>query len=177
MARISTIFDYIFNSKEIIVTTQGSRNLEQDIKLLIEEKRALESNLFFLDLLKNLAAMLYFAVGNAGYQHEAACEILSQAMGYLQTYARGLSDAPSASNQQERVSLAAARLERVSDEALAFLRNQKGETAVFAVQASLQMGTEAFDSFMKQEYASTKFQIAQTNQLLVDRCIELIEAT
>lgn len=65
MVRLRTSFDYIFNPKAVIVSNRDSRNEEEAIKSLVDEKRTLESNLFFLDLLQNLAAMLYFSVGPA----------------------------------------------------------------------------------------------------------------
>jgi len=172
LSKLRLIFDYLFNNKEVIfedVSSGASRRLQEEVAELMKEKRTLEGNLFFLDLLKNLTSMLLFSVSHAGYGDSSVCEILDQSMEYLQYYARQLKGSSSAINIEERVSLAAQRLRDQVIDTAQFLQKEKGEQQLEIARFTLKQGTAAFDSFMRDEYESTKESLRRINQLLSDK--------
>ena len=177
LAKVRIIFDYIFNKKEIViedVSAGATKELQEEILALVKEKRLLEGNLFFLDLLKNLASMLRFSVLHAGYGDNALCKILDQSMEYLQYYARQLEDTASSKNLQERVSMAAERLQSQVNDTSIFLSQEEGREKMVIVKSTLKQGTSIFDGFMKDEYRSNEENLHRTNQLLSEKFMQFL---
>lgn len=178
LSRARIIFDYIFNKKEIViedVTTGATKEMQEDLKHIIKEKRLLEGNLFFLDLLKNLANMLRFSVLHAGYGEQGLCNILDQSMEYLQYYANQLENTESSKNLQERVVMAAERLQLQVNDTSSFLRKEEGEYKMMIVKQKLKQGTSIFDQFMKDEYKSNNENLHRTNQLLAEKFMQFLD--
>ena len=178
MSRIRLVFDYLFNRKEVTViskTLANDKSLENNIAGLIKEKRLLEGNLFFLDLLKNLSSMLVFSISKIGYDEAMIAEILEQSMEYLLYYGRKLNNTANSKNQIERVSNTTEIFQNQLNDTISFLSNQSGEEQIKIVKITLKQNASSFDSFMKQEYESTKNQLVTTNQLLVESFMHYIE--
>lgn len=177
MSRLRLVFDYLFNNKEIILedpAAGASKALQQGVATLMREKRLLEGNLFFLDLLQNLSRMLMFSVLNAGYELSSVCSILDQSMDYLQYYARELKTSSTSQNIEERVYLAADRLKAQVNDTAHFLQEDASEEPLKIARMTMKQGTEIFDSFMKAEYQSTKENLLRTNQLLAEKFIAYV---
>jgi len=110
LSRLRLAFDYLFNNKEIILSDPEAgapKEMQSEIAALMHEKRLLEGNLFFLDLLQNLSKMLVFSVMHSGYDLSAVCSILDQSMEYLQYYAKQLKESATCQNINQRVYLVA----------------------------------------------------------------------
>jgi hypothetical protein len=176
--RVKTILDFLLNKKDVVVEELSSdalRDRKERMSALIKEKDALESNLFFLDLLKSLASMTHFSVAHAGFGQDSACLILNYSMEYLMHYAKEIKQRDSADNQPEGIQLAAADLQNQVNDAIDFLRTDEGKEKGEIVQSTLKQGTAQFDSFMRKEYESTKNRLSRVKQLLADRLIEYVE--
>lgn len=180
VSRVKLVFDYILNHKDVVVSSgaeEEQRKKEDEINGLIQEKRRLENNMFFLDMLKSLSSMLYFSVSRSGYDENAAIEIIEQAMEYLMHYGNQLQDTEGAKNQRERIYQAANDLNEKLVDLVNFKRKRAGEETVLLVaKHSLQQGLQGFDSYMKNEYESTRNQLTKTNQLLAQLLMEFVEA-
>ncbi|MBI4547693.1 MAG: hypothetical protein HY707_06930 [Ignavibacteriae bacterium] len=172
MSRLCLVFDYLFNNKEVILEDHvvgASNALQKEVAVLMREKRLLEGNLFFLDLLQNLSRMLMFAVSHAGYELSSVCNILDQSMEYLQYYAQQLKASSASQNIGERVYLAADQLKAQVNDTARFLQEDGSEECLSVARSTVKLGTEVFDSFMKDEYQSTKVNLLRTNQLLAEK--------
>lgn len=174
LSRVRLVLDYIFNKKEVVIT-EIEKDKEKELSKLIKEKRLLEGNLFFLDLLKNLSSMLMFSVLGAGYGQQGVAAILEHSMEYLQYYAKQLQNTPSSRNQEERVSHASEMLRFQVNDTLNFLREKEGEDSLKLTLMTLKQGTSIFDDFMKKEYESTKDQLTKVNQILAEKFMHFIE--
>lgn len=180
VSRVKLVFDYILNHKDVVVSSgseKDQRNRESEINRLIQEKRRLESNLFFLDMLKSLSSMLYFSTSRSGYDENAAIELIEQAMEYLMHYGNQLEDTEGSTNQRERIYKAANDLNDRLVSLVDFKRKKAAdETVLLVAKHSLQQGLHGFDSYMKKEYESTRNQLTTTNQLLAQKLMEFVEA-
>jgi len=179
IGRIKLVFDYIFNQKDVVISSSSNeeqKKVEQEISRLMKEKRLLEGNLFFLDLLQNLSGMLSFSVSRAGYGENAIADILEQSMEYLMYYAKQLTNTEGSTNQIQRISYAADELRDQMEGTLNFLQSEEGERALQVAQITLKQNASIFDSFMKSEYESAKNQLANTNQLLAEKFMAFIES-
>ena len=75
--RAKEAFDLLINRKVAIVGgSNGRKAARAGIAKLIAERRPLEGNLFFVDLLKSLATMILFSVTHAGYGEGDVLECL-----------------------------------------------------------------------------------------------------
>lgn len=178
LSKVRLIFDYIFNKKDIIledIPAGATKDLQEDVNKLVKEKRLLEGNMFFLDLLKNLSNMLNFSVLHSGYGEKAVCDILGNSMEYLQYYARQLENCASSENLQERVSMAAEDLQSQVNDTFNFLRSDESEHKMLIVKSSLKKGTSIFDGFMNDEYKSNMENLHRTNQLLAEKFMQLLD--
>ncbi|MCD4713966.1 MAG: hypothetical protein K8R73_11835 [Clostridiales bacterium] len=179
IGRIKLVFDYIFNQKDVVISSlsnEEQKKVEQEISRLMKEKRLLEGNLFFLDLLQNLSGMLSFSVSKAGYGENAIADILEQSMEYLIHYAKQLKNTEGSTNQIQRVSYAADELREQMEGTISFLQSEEGGQALQVAQITLKQNASNFDSFMKSEYESAKNQLANTNQLLAEKFMAFIES-
>lgn len=177
LSRLRLVFDYLFNQKEVIIESadQGaSVELQEEIAALMKEKRLLEGNLFFMDLLQNLSRMLTFSVSHSGYQLSSVCEILEQSMEYLQYYAKQLKPSETSKNIGERVHIAADQLKYQVSDTARFLQKDLGEERLKTAQFTVKQGTSIFDSFMKDEYQSSKENLHRTNQLLAEKLLAYV---
>jgi hypothetical protein len=177
LSRFRLVFDYLFNQKEVIIDNadQGaSAELQEEIAELVKEKRLLEGNLFFMDLLQNLTGMLTFAVSHSGYPLSSTCDILDQSMEYLRYYAKQLKPSETSKNIGERVHNAADRLSYQVSDTARFLQEDSGEECLKVAQTIVKQGTNIFDSFMKDEYQSAKENLHRTNQLLAEKLMTYI---
>ena len=177
LARVKMVLDYLLNKKDVVIeerTSPESRESHEGIADLVKEKNILESNLFFLDLLKSLAAMTHFSVVHAGYGVAGVCSVLEQSMDYLMNYAKEIQDSKSIGNQRERIYLSAESLQRQIVDTGHFLATLPGEEKGHTVQLTLKQGTDAFDSFMRAEFESTRTQLSRVKQILADRLMEYI---
>jgi len=174
--KVRIILDYIFNLKEVIISDLNqveSFSLEKDIKELFAEKRKLEGNLFFLDLLKGYSNMLLFSVLNSGYDINSAFMIMGQSLEYLQYYSRELKPTNSMMDQGERIQEAAYKLEAIIN-SIEGTNNFSDDLNLKKIKSTLKKGTEEFDSFIKLEYDKTKKQLILNNQKLADKLLKII---
>ena len=91
MGRTKSVLDYLFNFKEITVGSfdKEEKNVEEEIKDLIKEKRLTEGNLYFLDSLQGLTMVLYFSILNSSADSfNTFLELTDQTMHYLLYYSR-----------------------------------------------------------------------------------------
>ncbi len=175
--RLRLVFDYLFNNKEVIFDESAAGAplaMQERIATLLQEKRLLEGSLFFLDLLQNLSQMINFAALHSGHSPSGVCELLGKSMEYLQYYSKQLRPSSTSQNIEERVSLAAAQLERQVGGIAGFLQNHKGEEKLEFARTTIKHGAEVFDTFMKGEYQSTKKTLIGINQLLADEFMAYI---
>lgn len=178
MGRVRLILDYVFNLKDVVIidtSKDEDKKVQEKIRNLMKEKKLLEGNLFFLDLLKNLSNMLYFSVIHSGYGEAGAASILAQSMEYLQYYAQQLKDTPGSRTQRARISSEAERFQTQLEDTIGFLQEDRGEEAMKIAVISLKQGVKQFDSFMKSEYNSTKEQLTKTNQLLAESLVDYVD--
>lgn len=180
MDRVRQVLDYVFNLKEVVVSSSDrnwtANRYEEEIKDLTNQKKILEGNLFFLDLLQNLSGMLHFSVSSIGHDDRTVCELLDQSMSYLQYYSKQLKKATeSARHEAEGIYLATERLQGVVNDSMQFLQEKEGKDEFNIIKNQLKRGTAEFDSFMKDKYASTKTQLGMTNQMLAEKFIQYIE--
>jgi len=180
MARVRLVLDYVFNIKDVVISSSEKRwtanRYEEEIRDLINQKRIIEGNLFFLDLLQNLAGMLYYSVSLAGYGDRTVCDLLGSSMSYLQYYSKQFKKtAESSRHEAEVIYMAAERLQSAVNDSIKFLQEQNGEDEFNIVKSKLKGSTAEFDSFMKDKFESTKKQLGKTNQLLANKLIEYIQ--
>ena len=181
VGKVRLVLDYILNHKDVVILSgcDGKQEeQEQEINDLLKEKRRLENNLFFLDMLKSLSSMLFFSVSRSGYNEDTAIGIIEQAMEYLMHYGNQLQDTQGAQNQRERLYRAADDLNKHLAGLMDFKRTSQNDdnTAFVIAKHSLKQGLGSFDSSMKNEYASTRSQLEKVNQLLGQRLMEFVEA-
>ncbi len=107
VTKLKTILDYILNNKSVVISSEGTNQdeitKENEFKELLKEKKSLENNLFFLDMLKSLSSMLFFSVTRTGYDEDATLEILQESMYYLSHYGNSIQDTNGMQNQKERL--------------------------------------------------------------------------
>ena len=178
LSQVKTIIDYLLNRKEIVIEEpRSSESKANQAKMaeLIKEKAILENNLFFLDLLKSLAAITRFSVIQAGYGEAEVCSILQQSMEYLQYYAVEIKNSESIGSQSERIMLAADNLQRHVADTASFLALNVGKEKLQAAQITLKHDIQRFDSFMRSEYDSARAQLSRTNQLLADIFMKYVD--
>jgi len=178
MRRLSLIFEFLFNSKEVLfndATVGASKDLQEEIASLIREKRILEGNLFFLDLLKNLSSMIVFSLLREGFKESSVCGILIQSIEYLQNYSRQLKPSRTCANIEERVFNATEILSIGILDTKNFLATPDGVKATELVLNSIKQKANIFDDLMKGEYESTKENLTRNNQLLAEKFILFME--
>jgi len=180
VSKLKTILDYIFNNKSIVVssedTNQDEITKENEFKELLKEKKSLENNLFFLDMLKSMTSMLFFSVSRTGYSEEATIEILQESMYYLMHYSNSLEDTNGMQNQKERLYKTTSELEDQLSSIMEFKQttskeDQNNIIAKFQLKSSIQ----AFNETMKDEYKSTENQLSQINQILAQKFMNFLE--
>lgn len=169
--RFRTVLDYLLNKKNIILPqSSDSKSCELEMMNLIKQKDQLESNLFFLDLLRGLAKMIHFSVTQAGFKQADACGILDASMNYIQHYAREIQNNEISGNQAERIDLAAGRLQT----ALAGADAIVDPAHLDMLKKATELNAHIFDSFISNEYSETKTALSNVNQLLADRLMDYI---
>ncbi|MBK1656288.1 hypothetical protein CKO29_16575 [Allochromatium vinosum] len=180
VGKVKLAFDYIINHKDVVISSgsdERQKKKEQEINDLLQEKRRLENNLFFLDMLKSLSSMLFFSVSRSGHNEDTAIEIIEQAMEYLMHYGNNLQDTEGSQNQRDRIYRAADDLNKKLVNLVDFKRTTQGdEVALLIAKNSLRQGLASFDFSMKKEYDSTRSQLGKLNQLLGVRLMEFVEA-
>lgn len=180
VSRIKLVFDYILNNKDVVVSTSSEEHQkikESEINSLIQEKRKLENNLFFLDMLKSLSSVLYFSVSRSGYDENTATDIIEQAMEYLMHYGNHIQDTDGAKNQKERIYQAANNLGETLRGISEFkMKSSADEHVLLIAKHSLQQGMHGFNEYMKNEYESVRSQLVKTNQVLAQKLMEFVEA-
>ncbi len=179
MRRVRLVLDHAFNLKDVIVHLSEGRSKEAQKRMrdLVGEKKILEGNLFFLDLLKNLTSLLFFSVTKAGYGEKGVLIVLEQAMEYLQYYTQQIEDTPGSQTQRERIFLKAESFQKDLDDTWDYLRKEEKPKMIKEALVYLKQGSAIFDSFMKREYDSTKEQLSKVNQLLADSFSDYINRT
>ncbi len=180
VSKLKTILDYILNNKSIVIssedTNQDEITKENEFKELLKEKKSLENNLFFLDMLKSLSSMLFFSVTRTGYDEDTTIEILQESMYYLMHYGNSLEDTNGMQNQKERLYKTTNELEEQLSSIMEFKRtaskkDKKDVLAKFQFTSSIQ----AFNSTMKDEYTSTENQLSSVNQILSQKFMIFLE--
>ena len=180
VSKLKTILDYILNNKSIVIssedTNQDEITKENEFKELLKEKKSLENNLFFLDMLKSLSSMLFFSVTRTGYDEDSTIEILQESMYYLMHYGNSLEDTNGMQNQKERLYKTTNELEEQLSSIMEFKRtaskkDKKDVLAKFQFTSSIQ----AFNSTMKDEYTSTENQLSSVNQILSQKFMIFLE--
>lgn len=177
MNRVKLILDYLLNWKDIVVedlNLSRTKSQERNIAGLLQEKRVLEGNLFFLDLLKGLSAVMNFSAIHAGYGDRGFRDMLAQSMSYLQFYAKEIHRSNIRDNQGQRIVHAATELEEEIIDVSKFLSTAEGKDQLEMAHASLKSSIQRFDSYMREEYDTVKVQLSRLNQLLADRIMEYI---
>ena len=179
MTRVRDAFE-IMLGKKVVVPPAGAgaptKARLAAIQASIKEREILQGNLFFLDLLKNLSGMLYFAVSQDGQRPQAALPILEQALNYLRNYSRELRDSATFKTETADVELATGALDRVVLDAQKFLGNTaEGESELFAVRATMRMGVERFDGYMQDRYVATSTALETVSQKLAEQLAYHVE--
>ena len=177
MNRVKLILDYLLNWKDVVVEDlikSGTTSQERNIAELLQEKRVLEGNLFFLDLLKSLSAMMNFSAIHAGYGDRGFRDMLAQSLSYLQFYAKEIHNSNTLDNQGQRIVHAATELEEQILDVSKFLSTDEGKDQLETAHIFLKSNIQGFDSYMREEYNTVKLQLSRLNQLLADRIMEYI---
>jgi hypothetical protein len=129
MTRVRDAFEIMLGKKVIVPPTGAgapTRARLAAIQASMKEREILQGNLFFLDLLKNLSRMLYFAVSHDGREVQAALPIIGQSLAYLRNYSRELKDSATFKTETADVELATGQLNNVVLDAQTFLSSSVG---------------------------------------------------
>jgi hypothetical protein len=179
MIRVRDAFEIMLGKKTVVPPDgvgAATKARLAAIQASMKEREILQGNLFFLDLLKNLSRMLYFAVAHDGQQVQAALPILEQSLAYLRNYSRELRDSTTFKTETADVELATGALDKVVLDAQSFLRTTaEGESELFAVNATLRMGVDRFDSYMKDRYSATTAALDAVSQKLANQLAHHVE--
>lgn len=178
--KFKLVLDYILNNKKVIIALENEEDnkiKQSEFQKLIEQKKQLEHNLFFLDMLKNLTSMLSFSVHRTGYSENDTLEIIQQSMEYLMHYGNQLKQTPGNKNQRELVYTTAMNLNEQLSDIFNMQSNPKDDkkTEEMIKKITLKTSIETFNSTMENEYSSTQNQLNQINQLLGEKFINFLE--
>ena len=178
--KFKTILDYMLNNKNIVISTEGTNQeeieKENEFKELLKEKKSLENNLFFLDMLKSLSSILFFSVKNTGYSENATIEILKESMYYLMHYGNSLQDTSGMQNQKQRLFETTSALEEKLSDIIEFKQTaSKEDKKGLLIKFQLDNSIQAFTLTMQDEYTSTENQLNQVNQILAQKFMNFIE--
>lgn len=180
ISKLKTILNYILNDKNVVIasdnTTQDEITKENELQELLKEKKLLESNLFFLDMIKNLSSVLFFSVSRTGYSEDTTIEILQESMYYLAHYGNNIEDTSGMQNQKERLHKTTIELEEQLTNIMEFKQTSSTEDRENII-AKFQLKTtiQSFNETVKDEYTSTENQLNQIKQLLAQKFINFME--
>lgn len=169
--------DFIFNNKAIVfeTTSSESKNFQEDLTELMKEKRLIESNLFFLDLLKNLSNIIFFSSSQLGGNERDISNLLNGSMEYLIYYSHQLKSSRTSQNIQQRIDLKAESLQNQLTDLINFLNQENSENQIQTAQISLKQGIASFNDFMKSEYDSAYENLRNINKLIAKNFISFLE--
>jgi len=170
MARVRDAFEIMLGKKAVVPPAGAgiaTKSRLAAIQANVREREILQGNLYFLDLLKNLTGMLYFAVVHEGQPKESALNIIDQSLNYLRAYSQKIKNSATFKTETDDLALANESLGRVVMDAQKFLRETgEGERELSAVKTALRQGVERFDSYMKDRYEATNTAIETKSQNL-----------
>jgi cell division protein ZapA (FtsZ GTPase activity inhibitor) len=179
MGKVKIVFDYLFNPKSVTVAgtaDEDAKIFQDDLRDLIQEKKLLESNLFFLDLLQNLSDILHFSMSHSGFKLESIKNTLYGATEYLLYYSKQLKPTQTSGNQHRLVSMAAIELQEVLKDYSQFIRDNEGEDILQLAQDNLRNGISGFTNFSKDQYQACRNRLISVDQQICDKSIRFLES-
>ncbi len=178
VSKLKTILDYIFNNKNVVISSDNDCDIskkEEEFKELLKEKKSLENNLFFLDMLRNLTQMLYFSASRTGYSEDSIIEILRESMYYLSHYGRNIENTKGMQNQKERLSEKTTELEETLSSIIEFKENALPDSRdEIIAKVGLEDTIKRISESMEVEFKSTEEQLNKTNQILVQKFMNFL---
>ncbi len=170
-------FDFLFGNKSIVHESESpiSINFQKNMTELMNEKRAIESNVFFLDLLKNLSDIIFFSSSQRGDNERATLELIERAMEYLIYYSSQLKNSQKSKKIKDRIDSESENLQNKLNDLIAFLSKKNSEGQIKKAILSLKKDISLFNDSMKNEYDSTLRDLKNINQQIADNFINLLE--
>ena len=180
ISKLKIVLNYILNDKNVVIasdnTSQNEITKENELQELLKEKKLLESNLFFLDMIKNLSSVLFFSVSRTGYSEDTTIEILQESMYYLAHYGNNIEDTSGMQNQKERLHKTAIELEEQLTNIMEYKQTASTEDKENIIaKFQLKNTIQSFNETVKDEYTSTENQLNQIKQLLAQKFINFME--